>query len=313
VMAEDKADQIPFAASLAKGRKKVAVVTDSVAQVPKEIAEELDIHVLPFIVSIDGQDYHDGIDLLPAELYRRMRQEKVIPTTSAPSIGDYENAFMECMEAGAEAVACVVLSSTFSSGYNSACMAARLVKEKFPARKIEVIDSKLATIAQGFVAIEAAKEAQRGASLEEIIKKAKEVRQRVGLAASLETLEYLALGGRIGKASYLLGSLVQIIPVMTIDSEGVVTLLYKERGMQRSLKKIVEYVSSKEVEHEHLHLAIMHADAELQAAKLEEIAQEELNPAEVLHASFTPVMVAHTGPGLVGLAYYYEEKKAGFQ
>ena len=83
--------------------------------------------------------------------------------------------------------------------------------------------------------------------------------------------------------------------------------------MQRSLKKIVEYVSSREVDHQHLHLAIMHADAEIHAAKLEEMAREELNPAEVLHASFTPVMVAHTGPGLVGLAYYYEEKKAGFQ
>jgi DegV family protein with EDD domain len=169
-----------------------------------------------------------------------------------------------------------------------------------------VIDSKLATIAQGFVAIEAARLAEQSASLEQVIAKVKDVQPRVGIAATVETLEYLALGGRIGKAAYLLGSLIQIMPVLTIDEDGVVAPVYRVRGNHKALNKIVEYVSSKAGKHDRLHLAVMEADAPEQAAYLEKLAVERFGPIDLWHTDFTPVMGMHTGPGVVGLGYFYE-------
>jgi DegV family protein with EDD domain len=281
-------------------------VTDSVAQVPLDVAQQLGIRVMPFSLTINGEKYLDGVNLLPAELYRRMRNEKVFPQTSAPSVGEYLAVFLDCIRAGAQSVLCVTLSSRLSGGYSAACAAARLVREEFPDREAVVIDSKLATIAQGFVAVEAARLANKGASLEEVIAKVQDVQPRVGFAATLETLEYLALGGRIGKAAYLLGSLIQVKPILTIDEEGVVAPVYRVRGNLKALNKIVEYVSSKDGKHGRLHLAVMEADAPEQAAYLEKLAIEQFGPIDIWHTDFTPVMGTHAGPGVVGLGYFYE-------
>jgi len=115
--------------------QSVVVVTDSVAQVPTEIARQLGITVLPFTVNIDGQPYRDGIDLKPTELYRRMRLENNLPTTTAASLGQYQQAFETCLNSGAQAVLCVALSNKLSSGYNTATQAAAMIREDFPDRR----------------------------------------------------------------------------------------------------------------------------------------------------------------------------------
>ena len=283
----------------------VAIVTDSVAQVPAEIARQLDITVIPFTVHIDGQLYLDGIDLAPQELYRRMRLENVMPTTAAPSLGKYQQTFEACLHAGAQEVLYVALSSKLSSGYSTACHAAKIVQEEFPGRIVEVLDSQQATITQGFVAMAAARAAAQGKPLAEVRQAAEEAKRRTGFAATLETLEYLARGGRIGKAAFMLGNMIKINPILSIK-DGEVTPVSRVRGENRALQAIVDYVARQVGDHQVLHLAILEADAAETAARLQELALQQLQPTEFFHTDFTPVMGVHTGPGLIGLSYYYE-------
>jgi len=293
-------------ASLSSNSRDIVVVTDSVAQVPTELAQQLGIRVIPFSLTINGEKYLDGVDLHPAELYRRMRNEKVLPQTSAPSVGEYLAVFLDCIRAGAQSVLCVSLSSRLSGGYSTACAAARLVQDEFPDRQVVVIDSKQAAISQGFVAVKAARLAEQGASMEELIAQVQDIQTKVGIVATLETLEYLALGGRIGKAAYLLGTLIQVKPILTIDDDGVVAPIYRVRGNHKAMNKMVEYVASKDGNHDRLHLALMEADAPEQAAYLKELALAQFGPIDIWHTDFTPVMGMHTGPGVIGLGYFYE-------
>ncbi len=180
-----------------------------------------------------------------------------------------------------------------------------MVQEEFPDRIIEVLDSQQATISQGFIAIAAARAAAAGKPLPEVRRAAEEAKRRVGFAATLETLEYLARGGRIGKAAFMLGNLIKINPILTIK-DGEVTPVSRVRGQNNALQAIVDYVAQQVEDHRVLHLAIMEADAPEQAARLQELALQKLRPAEIFHSEFTPVMGVHTGPGLVGLGCYYE-------
>ncbi|MGC9520752.1 MAG: DegV family protein [Anaerolineae bacterium] len=291
--------------TMAGPEQSVAIVTDSVAQVPAEIARQLAITVIPFTVNINGQPYLDGIDLKPTELYRRMRLENILPSTTAASLGQYQQAFEARLQAGAQAVLCVSLSSKLSMGYSTACQAAEMVRDEFPDRLVEVLDSRQVTISQGFIAIAAARAAAEGKPLSEVMRVVREARQRAGLAVTLETLEYLARGGRIGKAAYMLGSLIQIKPILTLD-DGEVTPLSRVRGENHALQVIVDYVARQVEGLGVLHLAVMEADAPEKAARLQELALQQLRPAEIFHSEFTPVLGVHTGPGLVGLGYFNE-------
>lgn len=286
--------------------RRITIVTDSVAQVPPDMAQRLGIRVIPFVVSINGHDYLDGVDLSPLEMYSRMRLEKILPTTSAPPIGSYVEIFRGCLEEGAQDVVYVALGSGLSMAYSAAKKAADLVLADFSDRSIVVADTGLATIAQGFLAIEAAELVNEGASVPEVVARIEEGRQRVGFVAALDTLEYLARGGRIGKAAALLGSTIRIKPILSIGEDGLVTPVSKVRGNRRALEEMVERTAEVAKGRRLRHLAIMQADAQDRVPELQAMAVEKLHPAEVLVTDFTPVMGAHTGPGLIGLAYHFE-------
>jgi DegV family protein with EDD domain len=285
---------------------KVAIMTDSVAQVPADIARQLGITIIPFIVNIDGRPYFDGAGLALSELYRRMRVEKIMPTTSAPPPVTYQEAFRASLQEVAQALVCVTLSRKLSSGYNNACLAAEQVRDEYRDRVIEIMDSKQATLAEGFIAIAAARAAQEGKPVGEVLLAAQAAARHVGLAAALETLEYVARGGRIGKVAYLAGSLVKIRPVVKINKEGIVTPLNNVRTETRAMQVMLDYVASQKGGDGRLYLAILEADAPEQAAKLKELAVQKLKPYEVFDAQLTPVMGVHAGPGVIGLSYYYE-------
>jgi DegV family protein with EDD domain len=302
-IAEDASPAAPFRQPIGR----VAVVTDSVAQVPSEAADRLGINIVPLVVAIGGRRYLDGIDLAPAELYRRMRTEKIVPTTSSPSIGQYLEAFGACLRAGVEAVLHVSLSSRLSTAHDTARQAAKMAQAEFPGRTIEVLDSRQGAIPQGFIAMAAARAAARGLPLEQVRRKAAEAISRTALVVSLETLEYLARGGRIGKAAYWAGNLINLQPIITVDSEGVAAPVARVRGERRAMDAMAEWVASRAAGRPGLTLAVMEADAPEAAARLRDLALERIQPIEIFHSDFTPVMGVHTGPGLVGLGYYYEE------
>jgi len=285
---------------------RVAVVTDSVAQVPPEIAARWGITVVPLTITIGEQKYLDGVDLVSAELYRRMRVENALPTTSAPSLGEYLATFRACLSTGAQAVLYVSLSCKLSMGYRVACQAAEMVRAEFPDRAVKVFDSRQVTISEGFIAMAAARAAAEDKPLATVLERGRAAMAHVGFAATLETLQYLARGGRIGKAAHFLGSLINVKPILTVDTEGVVAPIGRVRGIDHALEAIVEYVLQCVDGCQTLWLAVMEADAPKEAARLRELALQRWRPAQIFFSNLTPVVGAHTGPGLVGLGYYYE-------
>jgi len=288
-----------------RNQQVVAIVTDSIAQVPEEIANKLDISVIPFAVNINHQRYLDGINLSPQNMYQRMRSEQILPTTSAPSIGEYLEIFRSRLNKGAQAILHISLSSRLSSGYENACEAAKQASKEFPGSHLEVLDSRQGTISEGFIAIAAAVAASKGGSLEEVEKTARQAMNQCGLAAAPSTLEYLARGGRIGKAAYLLGSMIDIKPILTLD-DGTVIPVKNVRTDKHALEAIVNYIVQKVKGYKKLYLGIMAADDAERASMLQGLALQKLKPDKLFQTEFTPVMGVHTGPGVIGLAYYFE-------
>jgi DegV family protein with EDD domain len=284
----------------------VRVITDSVAQVPESIAQELAIPVVPFVVTINGTPYEDGVSIQPGALYQRMRSEKVIPKTSSPSPGRYVQVMDEVIKQGTDSILFVGLSSKLSGSFNVLSQAADIVREAHPGITIELFDTKSAAIAEGYIAIKAAQAAREGLDLAGVTRVAHDTQNRVGIVVSFDTLEYLARGGRIGKAAYLLGNLVDIKPIITLNSEGLVEPIGKVFGDQKAFEALIDHVDAVSAGCKRLTLAVMDADAPDRGEELKRLAVERLKPQELIQTTITPVMGAHTGPGLVGLGYYFE-------
>lgn len=285
---------------------EIVVVTDSVAQIPPEIARQYGIGVIPFSVIINDQSYWDGIDILPVDLYQRMRTENISPKTSHPSIGEYNQYFRKYLDNDAQSLLYLTLSGKLSGAFSTASSAAQQLEAELPKKKIVVFDTKLATIAQGFIVLKAAHAAQEGKNLEHVLQIARTEQPKVGFIAMLETLKYLARGGRIGKAAYLAGSLLDIKPVLTINQEGEVTPIKNLRGDKNYEDKLIDCMLDMIEDKTPTQVAVMHADALNQAEKLKRSVQKHFNIKEVLVTDLTPAMGAHAGPGVLGLAYALE-------
>ena len=288
---------------------KVAVVTDSVAQVPEEMKRGLGITSIPFSVIVEGKSYQDEVDIKANELYRRMRTDSIVPKTSQPSSGEFLDTFRQRFESGAKSILYLSMSSKLSGAYNTALETLPILKKEYPDRNIEVYDTRSATIAQGFMAIEVAKAAMHGLSLEQLVSYTKEVESRVGFIASLDTLKYLARGGRIGKLAYMMGEIIHVKPVVTIGEDGVVMPISRVRGETKAHETMVNWVRDRVEGKKGLQLAVMEGDVPHEAEELGDLAVQLLKPEWIIITPMTPVIGVHAGHGVIGLAYYFEESK----
>jgi DegV family protein with EDD domain len=282
------------------------VVTGSAAQVPSDLARQLGIEILPLGIYVNGKAYHDGIDLIPGELYQKMRTEKLDVKTAAPSVGEYYQRFKEILLRGGQEILCLTLSGKLSSDFSSATDAAQMIQTEFPAARVVVFESLRAAVPQGLLAIEAAKKLNEGESLDKVIEFLTPARLRTTLIAALDTLKYLAQGGRIGKAAYLVGSSLQIVPILMINDEGIVAPATIVRKKERTIPTILSLLNKHTKGYKKINIAVMHADALEQATLLQQALQDLFPQIQLPIDEFTPVMGAHAGPGLVGLGYYYE-------
>ena len=289
-----------------KPQNTPVVVTGSAAQVPPEIARQLGIVILPLVIIVEGKEYLDGIDLFPGELYQKMRTQKIEVKTAAPNVGQYYACFKRIIDQQESDVLCISLSGKLSSDYTAAVDAAKMLSGEYPRNKVTVIDSLRAAAPQGLLAVEAAKRLRAGETIEDVVQYLMDARHRSGLIAALDSLDYLAQGGRIGKAAYLVGSALQIIPILTIDDEGIVmpsTIIRKKGNI---IPSIISILAQQTVGFTKLDLSVMHADA-IQQAEALRLSLNHLYPSlEIPISEFTPVMGAHAGPGLIGLGYLYE-------
>ena len=281
---------------------KVAIITDTTACIPQELAEKHDIELVPIVFIFGDESYRDGIDMSTAEFYARLRQAKKLPTTSGSLPTPYLEAYRKASQR-AGSILCITIPAKFSGLYNSAQLAVEMAKGALPNVTIEVLDCGTAAAGQGLVVLAAAKAAALGKSLTEVIGITKGVMKRVNLLATLDTLRYLVKGGRVPKAAALASSLLQIKPIFTIN-DGEARPVTNARTMLGAMKRILKIMGQEIVEGQPLHVAIMHADVLDKAKELENEISRQFNCAELFITEFTPVMGVHTGPGVIGVAFY---------
>ncbi|OGO01203.1 MAG: hypothetical protein A2Y90_06785 [Chloroflexi bacterium RBG_13_52_12] len=286
--------------------KKVAIVTDTTACVPQEQVAKYGIEVVPVPLIIDEKIYRDGIDITPAEFYDLLRKAKKVPTTSSSSPGPYLEAYRSA-SLKAESILCLTEPAKFSAMFSSAKIAMETAKTTLPNMPIEVMECTTAAAGQGLVALAASRAAALDKPLTEIKEIVADVMPRVNLYATLDTLQYLVRSGRVPQAAALVNTLLSIKPIFTLNHADAHTVALP-RTMKSALDRMLKLVKESVKEGQQLHVAIMHADAMADAIILKDRITAQFPCREIYITEFTPVMGAHTGPGLVGVAFYGEDK-----
>lgn len=280
---------------------KVAIITDSTAYLPQELIQQYDIRVVPLTVIFGEESFRDGEDMSPSAFYTRLQSAAVLPTTSQVTVGVFSKLFKQLHQEGRE-ILVITISGKLSGTVESAEQAAQLV----PDAKIAIVDSLSTTVEQGFIVLAAARGASSSVCLAECQQIAVQARERTGVVFAVDTLEFLHRGGRIGGAKRLMGTVLNIKPILTIK-DGRVDALEQTRTRKKSLNRLTQIVAERVAGKSNLCLAVAHANAAEDAQKLLEIACEQLNPIETLITELSPVIGTHVGPGTVALAYYYQD------
>lgn len=276
---------------------RVVIVTDSSPNIPNDVLERYQIHVVPLTLIWGDETFADGVDITPEEFYRRLETSDILPSTSQPSVADFKKTFQPLLEDGHDILA--VLISDKLSGTIDSAMGAR---EELDKQRIQIVDSESTAMAAGFQVLEAAKAAQDGQSLMECKNIAEKARENSGVVFVVDTLEFLHRGGRIGGAKRFVGTILNVKPILALK-EGEVISIDQVRTHKRALEKIVDIVEERTRDAESVRLATLHANAEETATFLLQKAKEKFSPQETVIAEVSPVIGTHAGPGVVGLAY----------
>ncbi len=274
---------------------RVRIVTDSAGDLPPQLAAEHGIVVVPLSIRFGSEEFTDGSAMPPDEFWARCAASPVLPETSAPAPGAFQAAFSAAADDGCDGVVCITLSSGVSATFQAARTAADLVADRIPVR---VIDSRLMTMAEGLVVLDAAEAAAAGATLDEVVARVEDVLPRTTVMGVVDTLEHLEKGGRIGGARALLGSLLSIKPVV-IARDGVVAEESKQRTRPRSLRYLADAARNAG---DLSRLAVCNgaaADIDVFLDLLADVKTEH----PLLVVDLGPVVGTHTGPGTIGLCF----------
>lgn len=278
----------------------IAVVTDSTSDLPVDITEQHGITIVPLNVHIEDETYLDGITISADEMYRRLPDQKVIPTTSAPSVGSFIEVY-EKLGKSHDAVISIHLSSKLSLTNNSAVQAAADLNKK--GAKIEVVDTEQASMALGWIAVQVAEKIATGGSLEEVVALAKSASKRASFIGMVDTLEYLIRGGRIGKAQGLVGSMLRIRPILTLI-EGVAHPAGRVRNRTKGIKRLKEMVAETAPLDK---LAVLYTTDKEDAEKIADAVAEHNPEGRPIVAQLGPVVGNYLGPGTLGLGLIRSE------
>jgi DegV family protein with EDD domain len=277
--------------------KKVAVITDSSAYLPPEIVEELDLKVLPLTLHWDNDSYRDGVDIKAEDFYGRLVSSNTIPTTSQTTVAEFSDIYKKLLDED-YAVIAILISSGISGTVESALQA----KAEFPDAPIEVIDSKLCSMALGFMVMAVARAAKAGASLAECKALAESLFPKIGVYFTVDTLKFLNKGGRINTAKRLVGSALNIKPIMYMN-EGKLVLLESVRSRKKAMNRLIELVEKDLVGAESVRISTFHAASDEDCQALMDEAVEKFRPVETVITYVSPVVGTHSGPGTLAIAY----------
>ncbi|MBN2238833.1 MAG: DegV family protein [Dehalococcoidales bacterium] len=284
-----------------EGRQKIGIVTDSAVCIPEELIRKYDIRMVPEIIIFGDTEYRDGIDLQRHEFYDMLKKAEEIPTTSAPSPDDFIETFRNASR-NRDGIVCILVTAGFSSmGFKSASQAL----DALPDIPIQIVDSRTAVGAYGFIVLAAARAAAEGASLQEVVDAAEEMKKRVNMVATLNTLKYLAKGGRIGKAAHWAGNVLNIKPVISVPtSTGVLEPLDRVMSRKKALLRLLEIVETTAANGSLLHASIDHAAVPEEAGWLKNQLVKRYDRNDISINDWAPVAGVHCGLGVIGISYY---------
>jgi DegV family protein with EDD domain len=276
-----------------------AIITDTDASIPADIAERLEIHQVPINIHFGEETLRTGVDINDAELFARVDGGDPYPTTSAPSPGQFVQAFQEAFDKGANDVICYCVSAEVSASYNAALQA----RSELPEKDITVVDTRSLSLGQGFLVIAAAESAQEGAPKDEILALTEEMGGRSHLFAALATLKYLAKSGRVPALQASIGNLLNVMPILTIR-DGTLDLLERVRTRKKAWPRViqlaVEAAGYKPVER----MGIIHINAAKEARQFLDLLSQNLDaPQDTFFAELTPGLSVHGGTGMVGVVF----------
>jgi DegV family protein with EDD domain len=279
----------------------IAVITDSDSSLPFGLAESYGIQQVPINIHFGNDTLRTSLDIDDAGLFERVDREGALPTTSAPTPGQFAEAYQAAFDAGHDSVYCLCVSGEISATYTAALHACDL----FPNRSITVVDSRTISMGQGYMAIEAAKAAREGLDMAQVIARAEDVRARTSLYAALDTLKYLAMSGRVGSLAAGMASLLDIKPVLTLRN-GKLDMLEKVRTRKKAWNRVIELARASTEGRAIEQLSILHVNAAGPAAQFEELlghgnGHGHVHGLEIEHVPFTAGLSVHTGPGMVGV------------
>ena len=278
----------------------IKILVDSTCDLSKDILKENDIHTIPLTVHFGDEEYKDGIDLTPVEFYKMLQSNPHHPKTSQPTPEDFKMKYNELLADGSEIIS-IHLSSKMSGTIQSANMA----KKELQSDRIHIIDSEFVSAIFGMIAIECAKAVKQGKSVTEIIQLINTLKSSMNIYFIVDTLEYLQKGGRIGKASAIIGGLLNIKPILTIK-EGQVCPFEKIRGTKKVFERLTSLVEDFKNKNEStgIELAFAHASDEALLQKLVDSVNNVYNCSDLLITEIGPVVGTHVGPGTLAVCFY---------
>ena len=275
----------------------IAIITDTDSSLPLDLAKEYHIVQVPIIVQFGEESFRDVYDIDNAAVFSRVDREGKLPSTAAPSPGKFVEAFQSAFDSGAEQILCLTISGEMSAVYS----AARAAAEMFTDKIIRVADSRTLSFGQGLMAVEAAKAFADGASMDEAIAAAEDLRDRTFLFAALSTLKYLAMSGRVGQMAAGFASLLDVRPILTLRNEKL-EMLERVRTQTKAWARVIDLACAASGEHGVEQLTILHVNAPEAAGQFEQQIRATLScPAVIRRVEMTPGLSIHTGAGLVGV------------
>lgn len=280
---------------------RIAFVTDSTAGLPADQVEKYRVTVVPLQVIFGTETFRDGIDLTQPQFFARLKAAKTLPTTSQPSVGDFQEAYRRVLQdPDVDSIISVSLSSHLSGTYSAAVQAAEAVGKE-SGKRISVVDSLSVYMCEGFMVIDGARAAAEGRSHDEVLALIDKMVPKIKLLVLVDTLEYLARGGRIGGAQALLGGLLNVKPILHVE-QGRVEPMERVRTRRKAMERLVE-LGVTATKGKPCQVCMGHAEAEEEARALGKMVQERMNVVEMFFGEIGPVVSTHTGPGAIGFVY----------
>lgn len=280
----------------------VGILTDTTASIPTSLVEELGIELVPYYIHRGLETLRDMVDAQPEEFARYLESTKQLPTTSNPSPGDYLTGLRRLAEWTREIVV-LTMTSKGSGAYQSCQAALGIMRERMPQVRVEVVDTLQVAMSQGWAAIEAARAALAGLSLKEVVERAKEVARKGTMIQTADTLRYLYMGGRIGRAQHLAGSLLNIKPLIGME-DGVIVALGTARSRSKAYARMVDLMRRRVGEGARVKVAFTHVAALEQLRRLRKRVLDRFDCIESLVSPLSPALAVHSGPGTVGLSFF---------